>query len=44
MNLIARTESEKKVLEMLKEGKPIHGVAREILIDMMLDAKAEEEE
>lgn len=32
----AMNELEKRVLEMVKAGKPIHGMAREILIEMQL--------
>lgn len=32
----AMNELEKKVLQMIAEGKPIHGLAREIWIEMML--------
>ena len=29
-------ELEKKVLEMIKEGKPLHGFARDVAIEMAL--------
>ena len=32
----AMNKMEEKVLEMLAEGKPIHGLARDILIEMQL--------
>ena len=34
--MIARNEIEKKVLEMVKNGEKLHGLAREILIEMQL--------
>ena len=40
----ATNEIEKKILEMLEAGEPIHGWAREILIEMALRAKEEAEE
>ena len=32
----AMNELEKKVLEMIKEGKPLHGLARDVAIEMAL--------
>lgn len=32
----AMNEMEKKVLEMVKAGKPLHGWAREVLMEMTL--------
>lgn len=32
----AMNNIEKKVLEMLAEGKPVHGLMREILIEMQM--------
>ena len=40
----ATNEMEKRVLEMLEAGEPIHGMAREILWEMALRAKEEAEE
>jgi len=36
-------ELEKKALEMLKAGKPVHGLMREVLIEMQLREMEEEE-
>jgi hypothetical protein len=35
---------EKKVLEMLAEGKPIHGLMRDVLIEMQLREMEEKKE
>ena len=40
----ATNEIEKKALEMLKNGEPIHGLTRDILIEMMLRKKNEKED
>lgn len=40
----ATNEMEKKVLEMLEAGKPVHGMAREILWEMALREREEAEE
>lgn len=42
--MIAKNELEKMVVKMIEEGKPLHGMARDIAIDMMLREDAEEEE
>lgn len=34
--MIARNKVEEKALELMREGKPIHGLLRDILIDMQL--------
>lgn len=39
----AMNEMEKKALEMLKAGKPIHGLLRDVLIDMQLREMEEKE-
>ena len=44
MTLIPMNNIEKAVLEMVKEGKPIHGFAREILMEMTLRQMEKEEE
>lgn len=44
MNLIPMNNIEKAVLEMVKAGKPIHGFAREVLMEMTLRQMEEEEE
>lgn len=33
------TEIELKVIEMVKTGKPLHGLARDIAIDLVLDGR-----
>lgn len=33
------TEIELKVIEMIKTGKPMHSLAREIAIDLQLDGR-----
>lgn len=32
----AMNELERKVLEMIEEGKPLHGLARDIAIEMQM--------
>lgn len=32
----AMNELERKVLQMVAEGKPLHGLAREVLVEMTL--------
>ena len=39
----ARNELEKKVLEMVKNGEKLHGLAKEILVEMTLREMEEEE-
>lgn len=41
-NLKATNRIEETVLEMVKAGKPIHGLAREILMEMTLRQMEEE--
>lgn len=36
MNLNPMNETERKAVEMLKAGKPIHGDLREVLTEMLL--------
>lgn len=33
------TEIELKVIEMIRRGKPLHGLAREIAIDLQIDGR-----
>jgi len=40
----AINELEKKVLEMIKEGKPLHGLARDVAIEMALREQEEKED
>lgn len=40
----AMNELEKKVLEMIKEGKPLHGLARDVAIEMALREQEEKED
>jgi len=40
----AMNELEKKVLEMIKEGKPLHGLARDVAIEMALREQEGEED
>lgn len=35
-NLNPKNEIERKAVEMLKAGKPIHGILREVLTEMLL--------
>ena len=44
MTLIPMNNIEKAVLEMVKVGKPIHGFAREVLMEMTLRQMEEEED
>lgn len=39
MKLTAMNELERKVLEMRQAGKPLHGWAREVLVEMTLRAE-----
>lgn len=34
--MTAMNELERKVLEMVREGKPLHGMAQEVLVEMTL--------
>lgn len=36
MNLNPMNELERKVVQMVTEGKPLHGFAREVLVEMTL--------
>lgn len=38
-NIIPKNNMERKALELLKAGKPIHGELRDLLIDMQLREK-----
>lgn len=38
----AMNKMEEMVIEMIREGKPLHGLAREIAIEMALREKEEE--
>lgn len=40
----AMNELEKKVLEMINEGKPLHGLARDVAIEMALREQEEKED
>jgi len=40
----ATNKIEEKALAMLKAGKPVHGLLRDVLIDMMLREEEEKEE
>ena len=40
----AMNKIEKKVLEMINEGKPLHGWAREVAVEMALREQEEKED